>query len=73
MRAITSPDGIDTLDFVTIGGIGQWIEVRRESEKNPILLFLHGRPGTALFLQLGRFRDFGRNIFSWCSRISAAR
>ena len=53
MRAITSPDGVDTLDFVTIGGIGQWIEVRGESAKNPILLFLHGGPGTA-FMPVAR-------------------
>lgn len=46
-RAIHSSDGIDTVERVSIGGIEQWIEVRGESLKNPILLFIHGGPGTA--------------------------
>jgi pimeloyl-ACP methyl ester carboxylesterase len=46
-RAIHSPDGINTLERVSIGGVDQWIEVRGESVKNPILLFIHGGPGTA--------------------------
>src|SRR5229473_4804040 len=43
-RAIHSPDGIDSVQRVSIGGIDQWIEVRGESVKNPILLFIHGGP-----------------------------
>jgi len=52
-RAIHSPDGIDTVERVSIGGIDQWIEVRGESLKNPILLFIHGGPGTA-FMPIAR-------------------
>jgi pimeloyl-ACP methyl ester carboxylesterase len=46
-RAIHSPDGIDSLEPVSIGGITQWIEIRGQSAKNPILLFIHGGPGSA--------------------------
>ena len=46
-RAIHAPDGIEVLEPVTIGGIQQWIEIRGESVKNPILLFIHGGPGSA--------------------------
>ncbi len=52
-RAIHSPYGIDSVERVSIGGIDQWIEVRGESLKNPILLFIHGGPGSA-FMPIAR-------------------
>lgn len=52
-RAIASPNGIDSLDSVEIGGIKQWIEVRGQNVNNPILLFIHGGPGIA-FIPLSR-------------------
>lgn len=45
--AITSPSGIDDARYVEIGGIQQWITIRGEDRKNPVLLFLHGGPGDA--------------------------
>jgi pimeloyl-ACP methyl ester carboxylesterase len=38
---------IDKKECLTIGGIPQWISLRSENIKNPIILFLHGGPGTA--------------------------
>jgi proline iminopeptidase len=52
-RAIHTADGIDMMEKVPIGGIGQWIEVRGESVKNPVLLFIHGGPGSA-FMPIAR-------------------
>jgi proline iminopeptidase len=52
-RAIRTPDGIEWLEAVNIGGIDQWIEVRGESTKNPILLFIHGGPGSS-FMPVAR-------------------
>jgi pimeloyl-ACP methyl ester carboxylesterase len=43
--AISSPKGIDESQFVTIGGIEQWITIRGWNRDNPVLLFLHGGPG----------------------------
>jgi proline iminopeptidase len=63
-RAIHSPDGIDTIERVPIGGIDQWIEIRGESQKNPILLFLHGGPGSA-FMPIARtFQDPWEKYFT---------
>jgi proline iminopeptidase len=55
-RAISSPNGIDSLESVRIGGIDQWIEVRGQNVNNPILLFIHGGPGIAFIPLAGDFQ-----------------
>ena len=56
-RAIRSPNGIDSLEAARIGGIDQWIEVRGQNVKNPILLFIHGGPGVAFIAMGSTFQD----------------
>lgn len=46
---IVTPDGINSLEKVTLGQIDQWILIRGLNRANPVLLFLHGGPGTPLF------------------------
>ena len=43
--AITSPNGIASLEKVRLGGVGQWVQIRGEDRTKPILLFLHSGPG----------------------------
>src|SRR4051812_234546 len=45
--AITDPNGIDEGKYVHVGGIEQWITIRGDDRKNPVLLLLHGGPGDA--------------------------
>jgi pimeloyl-ACP methyl ester carboxylesterase len=45
--AIRTPNGIDEGLFVRVGGIDQWITIRGQDRSNPVLLFLHGGPGSA--------------------------
>jgi pimeloyl-ACP methyl ester carboxylesterase len=44
--AVHTPNGIDEAMFVSLGGINQWITIRGQNRDNPVVLFLHGGPGT---------------------------
>jgi proline iminopeptidase len=63
-RAIHSPNGIDSLEAVQIGGMDQWIEVRGQNVNNPILLFIHGGPGIAFIPLAGAFQDPWEQYFT---------
>ena len=45
--ALSGPNVIDEAGFVPIGGIDQWITIRGEDRANPVLLVVHGGPGSA--------------------------
>jgi proline iminopeptidase len=63
-RAISSPNGIDSLEPVQIGGIDQWIQVRGQNVKNPILLVIHGGPGFAFIPMAGAFQGPWEQYFT---------
>jgi len=63
-RAITPPNGIDSLEAVQIGGIQQWIEVRGQNVNNPILLFIHGGPGIAFIPMASSFQEPWEKYFT---------
>ena len=45
--AIPSHDGINEAMFIHVGGIEQWITIRGQVRRNPVILLLHGGPGLA--------------------------
>ncbi|HZZ68298.1 MAG TPA: alpha/beta hydrolase [Phenylobacterium sp.] len=44
-RKILTPNGVERLEAVRIGGIEQWVSVRGADRRNPVLLHIHGGPG----------------------------
>ena len=40
-----SDQRIEEASFITIGGIEQWVTIRGDDRRNPLLLLLHGGPG----------------------------
>ena len=46
VRRIATPEGIQRMEQVDVGGYRQWISIRGRNRANPVLLFIHGGPGT---------------------------
>lgn len=45
-RKIVTPHGVEDLTGVQINGITQWLSIRGADSSNPILLYVHGGPGS---------------------------
>lgn len=58
------PGGIDDHEAVRIGGIKQWISVRGNDPANPILLFLHGGPGSPMMGESWTFQRPWEDYFT---------
>jgi len=48
LRWIDTTEGIDQLRPIQVGDITQWISIRGKHRDNPILLFVHGGPGSPM-------------------------
>jgi pimeloyl-ACP methyl ester carboxylesterase len=46
LRNINTPEGIEVLEELAIGGSKQWISIRGLNRANPVLLMIHGGPGS---------------------------
>src|SRR5512140_1250631 len=46
------PNGLAVLEQVAIGETRQWVLIRGEDIANPIVLFVHGGPGTSMLTLL---------------------
>lgn len=56
-QRITTPDGIQTVEPIRLGGIEQWVSIRGTDRANPILVYVHGGPGAS---ELGRSWPYQR-------------
>jgi len=56
---VEGPDPVAELLSLEIGGMDQWILIRGEDQSNPVLLWLHGGPGSA---QMPVHRAFNKEL-----------
>jgi pimeloyl-ACP methyl ester carboxylesterase len=67
---IDTAHGIAEAGFVQIGGIRQWVQIRGEDRRNPVLLIVHGGPGVSLMAYTQLYRDWERHftVVQWDQR-----
>ncbi|WP_419403170.1 alpha/beta fold hydrolase [Stenotrophomonas rhizophila] len=71
LRKVVADNGIERLQTVRIGGIDQWVSIRSNDRRNPVLLMLHGGPGwvampTSWYFQRGWEEYF--TVVQWDQR-----
>ena len=68
--AIRTPNGVETGMFVRLGGIEQWISIRGEDRRNPVILILHGGPATSYMGWTPIFQSWERffTVVQWDRR-----
>lgn len=59
---ITGGHGIDEQYFTRIGGLDQWISIRGEDHANPVVVELHGGPGSSNSVLANLSRDWERHV-----------
>jgi pimeloyl-ACP methyl ester carboxylesterase len=65
---------IEEASFITIGGIEQWVTVRGDDRRHPILLLLHGGPGDVESPLVPTFAPYERDfvLVQWDQRGAGA-
>ncbi|MCW2642839.1 MAG: hypothetical protein JWP76_5145 [Dactylosporangium sp.] len=68
--AIATANGIVEERFVSIGGVDQWIGIRGEDRDNPVILVVHGGPGSpySIFTPLLRSWEKHFTVVHWDRR-----
>jgi len=64
MSQAVAPGGIKELKAVEINGVPQWISVRGNNPANPILLFVHGGPGSPMMPESWTFQRPWEDFFT---------
>lgn len=67
---IECAQGIVEERFVRIGGIDQWISIRGEDQNNPVLLVIHGGPGSCYSIFTPHLRPWEKHftVAQWDQR-----
>jgi pimeloyl-ACP methyl ester carboxylesterase len=67
---IRTAKGVEEALYVPLGGIAQWIQIRGDDRSNPVLLFIHGGPGSSESPLSSLFRPWERyfTVVMWDQR-----
>jgi pimeloyl-ACP methyl ester carboxylesterase len=63
-RKIVSPNGIEELLSVEVNGCVQWISIRGRDRGNPVLLYIHGGPGSPTMPESWTFQSPWEDFFT---------
>jgi pimeloyl-ACP methyl ester carboxylesterase len=63
-RKIVSPNGVEELVPAPINGTTQWLSVRGRDRRNPVLLYLHGGPGSPTMPEAYTFQSPWEDYFT---------
>jgi proline iminopeptidase len=64
LRQIHTPEGIEILEPVELGGTQQWISIRGRNRDNPVLLMIHGGPGSPMMPTSWAFQSPWEDFFT---------
>jgi pimeloyl-ACP methyl ester carboxylesterase len=64
LRKIHTPEGIEVLEQIDVGGTKQWISIRGLNKANPVLLMIHGGPGSPVMGMSWAFQKPWEDFFT---------
>jgi pimeloyl-ACP methyl ester carboxylesterase len=64
LRKIHTPEGIEVLEQIDVGGTKQWISIRGLNKANPVLLMIHGGPGSPVMAMSWAFQKPWEDFFT---------
>ena len=63
-RKIVSPNGIEELLSIEVNGCTQWLSIRGRDRGNPVLLYIHGGPGSPTMPESWTFQSPWEDFFT---------
>jgi pimeloyl-ACP methyl ester carboxylesterase len=63
-RKIVSPNGIEELLSIEVNGCTEWISIRGRDRRNPVLLYIHGGPGSPTMPESWTFQSPWEDFFT---------
>ena len=64
LEGIHTPEGIEEIEQLDVNGSKQWISIRGLNRANPVLLVLHGGPGSALMGMMWAYQKPWEDFFT---------
>ena len=64
VQRIHTPEGIEVMEPVEVNGTRQWISIRGLNRRNPILLVVHGGPGSAMLASTWAYQKPWEDFFT---------